>query len=57
VNDHSPIRNENGKSFLPGFLYSLTVAFPSWAGILAITYTIGLLGLRPLQFLFRDLNH
>jgi len=57
VTDNSPIRTAVRPSFVPDFLYALTLAFPSWAGVLAIAYAFSLSGLRPLQCLFRDLNH
>ncbi|HZQ70933.1 MAG TPA: hypothetical protein VFA68_20570 [Terriglobales bacterium] len=57
MSEKLPIRDEGNHSFLPGFLYSLIVAFPSWAGVLVILYPLFVSGLRPLHFLFRDLNH
>ena len=54
VNAGDQIRADSSSSFIPGMLYSLMLAFPSWAGILAITYTMFLFGFR--SFLFRDLR-
>ena len=38
-------------SAIPGFIYSLIIAFPSWAGVVALGYALLLSGVKPLAVL------